>query len=362
MAEYNKEEDNIWIIPEEEGLDEKIENILQNNDIQDEVEDFLDKEDSHFYITNDKRPGSGVKNRTEEKQAQCPICKNYFRKLSRNHLTTYHNISWQNFEKIMPDHVRYFTDPEYAIANSDYVQEEQEKERIRQAFESQKPYQIFFKKEEKDISEESNLQKKENTRESAEDLIEKGITKLLDGICIESHLNRNSIDFLDTPKRVVRAYKEMLKGAFNKKVQLDTIFRASFPSEYDGVLVQGPIRAYGLCPHHLLKVEYDVYVGYKSILKGTNVGLSKLSRAVDLICSQPIKQEDVAVEIAEVLNKYLECEGIAIYIEGIHDCMKIRGASQKDAKTITNYFTGCFLENKDIKKEFIDTVKIQKEA
>lgn len=144
-------------------------------------------------------------------------------------------------------------------------------------------------------------------------------------------------NFRETAKRAASAFAEMCRPkseiAQNCKKYIKTFKVAPAKDQSLRAITQGPIMSVGLCPHHLLPVQYEVYVSYVP-LNGQNskvLGLSKLARLVQEISKYPMLQEDYARNIADILfngNDWLQgikSKGSAVIVIGQHGCMACRG-------------------------------------
>jgi len=132
---------------------------------------------------------------------------------------------------------------------------------------------------------------------------------------------------------------------------LETWKNSTFPSEYEGMVTQSAVKANGICPHHLLPVEYTIDLGY--IPKHDAIGLSKLARVAISCARFPILQEDLTVQIANTLCDTLQTENVAVLVEGIHSCMNIRGVRAHGSSTTTTVFKGDFYTDLNTRNEFL---------
>jgi len=80
----------------------------------------------------------------------------------------------------------------------------------------------------------------------------------------------------DTPKRVIKALKEMTTGY---QEDPKTILGTTFDVPYDEMVILKDIPFVSMCEHHMLAFRGTAAVGY--IPTGRVVGLSKLARVVD---------------------------------------------------------------------------------
>lgn len=169
----------------------------------------------------------------------------------------------------------------------------------------------------------------------------------------ELGLDINNENFKDTPNRIVREYKEIFAG-IECKDEIKKILSTSFPTKYDGMVIEHPIRCYSMCPHHFLPVEYDVSIGY--IPKKGGLGLSKLPRLVELLAKAPKLQEDFTKDIIDNLVKAINPKGSMVVVRGKHFCMQMRGVKKQDCITTTSAFSGVF-EHQDTRNEFMELIK-----
>ena len=116
------------------------------------------------------------------------------------------------------------------------------------------------------------------------------------------------------------------------------------------------ITVFSMCPHHFLPVRYEVSIGY--IPNGCGIGLSKLTRLIELISKKPMLQEDFNQEIVELLYKKLNAKGAICVVKGEHHCMRMRGAKQKDVVTTTSAVKGIFLTEKEMELKFYELLKV----
>lgn len=161
--------------------------------------------------------------------------------------------------------------------------------------------------------------------------------KLLDAVGVD----QTDANFQDTPKRVARAYKEMLEGqdvaTLNETLQ--KIFKSSFPSTYKGMVIARNVKAIGMCPHHLLPITYNIDIVY--ISDRMALGLSKMARVARLLAKRLTLQETLTQDIADAFMTHLNVKGVMVVVKGTHGCMKYRGIKE-DSMVITSSIAGLF--------------------
>ena len=160
------------------------------------------------------------------------------------------------------------------------------------------------------------------------------IAALLDAI-VESPDIRGTIK---TPERVADMYGELLAGYDVDPIRL--LNGALYDVEYDGMVVVRNIEFFSLCEHHLLPFYGVVHIGY--IPDEKVVGLSKLSRFVDMFAKRLQIQERMTKQITEVIWELVKPKGVGVIVEGQHFCMAMRGISKTNTTMITDSAMGEF--------------------
>jgi GTP cyclohydrolase I len=128
----------------------------------------------------------------------------------------------------------------------------------------------------------------------------------------------------------------------------------TFPAKYTEMVISKHNVAFGVCPHHLLPVVYNISLAYIPVEKV--LGLSKLTRLARMIARGPRLQEDLTHELADILHEQIQSHGSAVYIEGLHMCMAARGVGAHEARLVTSGVRGVFLEQLATRDEFMKLV------
>ena len=163
----------------------------------------------------------------------------------------------------------------------------------------------------------------------------------------------NREGLLETPKRVMKAYKEYFGGY---KVDPDKILDKTFGDVdgYDDMVIQKNISVQSHCEHHMAPIIGKAHVAY--IPKERVVGLSKLARVVEVFSKRLQTQERLTMQIAESIMKGLDAHGVAVTIDSTHQCMTMRGIKKERATTITNYFLGKFKNDLSFQNRFLNYI------
>lgn len=152
----------------------------------------------------------------------------------------------------------------------------------------------------------------------------------------------------ETPKRYIKFLKEFLEvKEFNF---------TCFDSEgTDEMIIQTNIPFYSLCEHHTAPFFGIANIAY--IPSNKIIGLSKLSRCVDLYANRLQNQERITTQIAERIQLELNPIGVAVHLKAQHLCMSMRGVKKHDTWTSTTKLLGVFKQDEKARNEFLSYIK-----
>ena len=163
---------------------------------------------------------------------------------------------------------------------------------------------------------------------------------------------------LETPKRVVKAFKEYFKGYKEDPTKiLDKTF--GDVDGYDDIVIQKNISVQSHCEHHMAPIIGKAHVAY--IPKDRVVGLSKLARVVEVFSKRLQTQERLTMQIANTLMESLDAKGVAVTIDSTHQCMTMRGIKKEQATTVTNYYLGKFKDDLSYQNRYLRFISITKD-
>ena len=155
---------------------------------------------------------------------------------------------------------------------------------------------------------------------------------------------------IDTPKRVVNAYKEWFAGYGQDPAEvLSRVFEDV--SGYDDMVILRNIDIESHCEHHIAPFLGTAYVAYLPTDKV--VGISKLVKVVEIFSKRLQTQETMTAQIAEAIDNALKPRGTAIMIDAVHQCMSTRGVHHPNVSTITTQFTGEFKADTALQDRFL---------
>lgn len=202
--------------------------------------------------------------------------------------------------------------------------------------------------------EEKKKEPRVSPRPEAQEQLVKLYTGILETLSLMGYPTKSDDNFAETAERGARAMLELIKPVAEIQNEVDAMLERTFPARYDEMVISKHNICFGMCPHHLLPVIYRISVAY---LPGERVlGISKLSRLVQILSRRPVLQEDLTHELAELLHERLQTRGSAAYVEGLHLCMAARGIEAHEARVVTSAVRGVFRDQPATRQEFLDLV------
>jgi len=181
--------------------------------------------------------------------------------------------------------------------------------------------------------------------------------KLVKEMLIAIGENPERLGLQDTPKRVVKMWKEIFRGYDkNQKPKITT-----FPNNDDGIhydqMITDTGTFYSQCEHHMAVFFGKYWFAYIPAPNGNIIGLSKVARVVEYYSARLQVQERLVHQIVNELWKVLTTEdgveplGMGLLMEGTHTCKCMRGI-KKEGKMTTTALKGIMLV--ESKQEFLD--------
>lgn len=155
---------------------------------------------------------------------------------------------------------------------------------------------------------------------------------------------------LETPTRAIKAWTHWCSGYKQDPKKVLKVFEDGAMG-YDQMVTVKDIPLYSKCEHHMADIFGTVTISY--IPAGKIVGLSKLSRLVDIFARRLQVQERLTNQIADALEECLSPLGVGVLIKARHMCMESRGICQQGHHTITTALTGVIKEEPETRAEFL---------
>ena len=166
--------------------------------------------------------------------------------------------------------------------------------------------------------------------------------------------NPNREGLLDTPKRVIKSFREFYAGYnLDPEVLLSKTFEDI--EGYNDIVLLKNINFESHCEHHMVPIIGRASIGYYPDKRV--VGISKLARILDAFAKRLQTQETMTAQIANCIDNALQPKGTAVFIDAEHHCMSTRGVSKNDVTMTTNQFSGCFLDDVNLQDRFLNMIK-----
>lgn len=182
------------------------------------------------------------------------------------------------------------------------------------------------------------------------------------GIIVEEHYraiiqalgeNPDREGLARTPARAAKAMRFLTQGY---EQDIDTIVNgAIFESSNDEMVIVRDIELYSMCEHHLLPFIGRAHVAY--LPQGRVVGLSKISRIVDMFARRLQIQENLTKQIGECIQQVTNAAGVAVVIEAKHLCSMMRGVEKQNSAMVTSMMIGRFREDSRTRMEFLNLIR-----
>lgn len=156
---------------------------------------------------------------------------------------------------------------------------------------------------------------------------------------------------VETPARFVKALNYWFDGYDKDPKDVLKVFEDG-SENYDQMITVKNIPLYSKCEHHIADIFGTVTISY--IPNGKIVGLSKMSRLVDIFARRLQVQERLTTQIAQAIEENLEPLGVGVLIKARHMCMESRGICQQGHHTITSALRGVIKSEPESRAEFLN--------
>lgn len=187
-----------------------------------------------------------------------------------------------------------------------------------------------------------------------EKLLDEVTTKMegvLDSLVIDTANDHNTSD---TARRVAKMYvNEVFKGRYVKGPEITEFPNAEHLNE---LMIVGPITVRSACSHHFCPVIGRIWIGVMPNEHTNVIGLSKYARLAEWIMGRPQIQEEAVIQLADLIQRKTQPDGLAIVMEASHYCMAWRGVKDMDSKMINSVMRGVFLKDANLRREFLSLI------
>lgn len=163
----------------------------------------------------------------------------------------------------------------------------------------------------------------------------------------------------DSLKKTPHRYAKMLVQELFQGLdasQFPAITTQANTFHYQEPLIQSHISIQSICEHHFVPILGYCHVAY--IPKERVLGLSKLNRIAQYFARRPQVQERLTRQISSTLSQIAETPDVAVVIDAVHLCVRMRGIQDQDALTRTFDMQGAFLEESRRREFFASIPKL----
>lgn len=158
----------------------------------------------------------------------------------------------------------------------------------------------------------------------------------------------------ETPYRVIKAMKTWYSGYGQDPATVMKVFTDGAEGCEEMIVVKD-IPFYSHCEHHLAPVFGTATIGY--LPNKHIIGLSKMSRLLDIFARRMQVQERLTTQVADALMEHLQPLGCGVIINARHLCMESRGIQKQGHTTQTSALRGVFREDSAVRAEFLNLRK-----
>jgi GTP cyclohydrolase I len=155
-----------------------------------------------------------------------------------------------------------------------------------------------------------------------------------------------------TPERVADMYAEIFCGLYANPAD---VLGVVFEENHQEMVILRDIPFYSMCEHHLLPFHGKAHIGY--IPSGHVVGISKITRTVEILARRPQLQERLTSQIADTIMTTLKPSGVGVVIEAEHLCMTMRGVRKAGTLVVTSANRGIFRSRQETRAEFLSLIR-----
>ncbi len=191
----------------------------------------------------------------------------------------------------------------------------------------------------------------EGEREQLMDEVAHKMQGVLESLVIDVAHDHNT---QQTARRVAKMYlKEVFNGRYEPAPSV-----TEFPNirKVNELMIIGPIKVRSACSHHFCPIIGSIWIGILPSRKSNLIGLSKYTRLTNWVMARPQIQEEAIIALADLLNKKVKPDGLAIVMEADHFCIHWRGVKDAESRMLNSVMRGQFLKNASLRSEFLSLI------
>jgi len=180
-------------------------------------------------------------------------------------------------------------------------------------------------------------------------MIAEGVRMMLKGV--GEDIKRDGL--IGTPERVADMYEEIFSGiGIDPAKELGPMF----DENHDEIILVKDISFYSICEHHLVPFVGKAHIAYAPNKSGKIIGISKLTRVLEIVAKRPQIQERMTTIIANTIMEKIKPRGVMVIIDAEHLCMSMRGVKKPNTLTVTSAVRGLFRDNPASRAEVLSLI------
>lgn len=130
------------------------------------------------------------------------------------------------------------------------------------------------------------------------------------------------------PERFTELLTSMFAGVTSEPPVLSTFPVEAMDSDEElEPVVLLSLSFQSMCVHHLVPMFGFIDVAY--VPRDRIVGFGSIGRAIDYVCARPQVQERIVTQLADLIERHLEPEGLLVRCRARQLCMEMRGAKKR---------------------------------
>lgn len=183
------------------------------------------------------------------------------------------------------------------------------------------------------------------------------ISKYISKIMYLLNLDIKNSNIIDTPKRIMKMYIEEIFLGLNYSNFPKVTFIKNKIKLKDIITIR-KIRLTSMCEHHFVIIDGEADIAY--IPNKKIIGLSNIGSITNFFAARPQIQERLTKQILITLQTLLGTKNVAVSINAIHHCIKLKGCYDKYSSTNTLSLGGIFRSSESMRREFLFNTRYKK--
>jgi GTP cyclohydrolase I len=162
-------------------------------------------------------------------------------------------------------------------------------------------------------------------------------------------------ELAQTPALVARAWAEEFLDGYQVDPAATLAERMPASGEHGGLVVVSRLAYQSVCPHHLLPYGGTAHLAYQP--QGAVVGFGQIAKLLDCLSHRLVLQEDLALQLAQTLQRELGARGAGVLLEAEQSCLALRGGRRTGSKVVAEAYAGAMIKDGELRSRFLSAVR-----